>query len=75
MFSKRSLLTTPTGVNSEGRCITDGEDCFSLWRLVMERLSEPERAEIWDRGEAGESQRSICRVLGRSPSTIWDVFR
>jgi hypothetical protein len=39
----------------------------------MERLSEPERAEIWDRGEAGESQRSICRVLGRSPSTIRNV--
>ena len=36
----------------------------------MERLSVVEREELWDRYEAGESQRSISRQLGRSPSTI-----
>ena len=36
----------------------------------MERLSDVEREELWDRWEAGESQRSIGRRLGRSPSTI-----
>ena len=36
----------------------------------MERLSDSERSEVWDRWEAGESQRSISRRLGRSPSTI-----
>ena len=36
----------------------------------MERLSDVEREELWDRWEAGESQRSISRRLGRSPSTI-----
>ncbi|MEA2002196.1 MAG: IS30 family transposase [Actinomycetota bacterium] len=36
----------------------------------MRRLSELEKAEIWDRFEGGESQRSISRRLGRSPSTI-----
>ncbi len=36
----------------------------------MERLSVSERSELWDRWEAGESQRSISRRLGRSPSTI-----
>ncbi len=36
----------------------------------MERLSESERNELWDRWEAGESQRSISRRLGRSPSTV-----
>ena len=36
----------------------------------MRRLSEAEKSEIWDRFEAGESQRSISRRLGRSPSTI-----
>ena len=34
----------------------------------MRRLSELEKAEIWDRFEAGE--RSISRRLGRSPSSI-----
>ncbi len=37
---------------------------------VVERLSELEKAEVWDRFEAGESQRSISRRLGRSPSSI-----
>jgi len=37
---------------------------------VMMRLSELEKAEVWDRFEGGESQRSISRRLGRSPSTI-----
>ena len=36
----------------------------------MERLSVSERSELWDRWEAGESQRSMSRRLGRSPSTI-----
>ena len=36
----------------------------------MRRLSELEKVEIWDRFEAGESQRSIGRRLGRSPSSI-----
>jgi IS30 family transposase len=36
----------------------------------MGRLSVVEREELWDRWEAGESQRSICRRLGRSPSTV-----
>ena len=36
----------------------------------MERLSESERAEIWDRYEAGESLRSISRRVGRAPSSI-----
>jgi len=36
----------------------------------MRRLSELEKSEVWDRFEAGESQRSISRRLGRSPSSI-----
>jgi hypothetical protein len=36
----------------------------------MGRLSGVEREELWDRWEAGESQRSIGRRLGRSPSTV-----
>jgi len=36
----------------------------------VERLSVVEREELWDRYESGESQRSISRRLGRSPSTI-----
>ena len=32
----------------------------------MERMSESERSELWDRWEAGESQRSIARALDRS---------
>ena len=36
----------------------------------MRRLSELEKAEVWDRFVGGESQRSISRRLGRSPSTI-----
>jgi len=36
----------------------------------MRRLSEAEKSEVWDRFEAGESQRSISRRLGRSPSSI-----
>ncbi len=35
----------------------------------MRRLSESEKAEIWDRFEAGESLRSSSRRLGRPPST------
>jgi len=36
----------------------------------MRRLSEAEKAEMWDRFELGESLRSISRRLGRRPSTI-----
>jgi IS30 family transposase len=36
----------------------------------MERLSDAERKELWDRWEAGESQRSIARALDRAPATI-----
>jgi IS30 family transposase len=36
----------------------------------MARLSVVEREELWDRWEAGESQRSIGRRLARSPSTV-----
>lgn len=36
----------------------------------MERMSDVERNELWDRWEAGESQRSIARALGRAPATI-----
>lgn len=36
----------------------------------MERFSELEKAELWDRYEAGESLRSIGRCLGRAPSSI-----
>jgi hypothetical protein len=36
----------------------------------MERLSESERRELWDRWEDGESQRSIARALGRAPATV-----
>ena len=36
----------------------------------MERLSVSERSDLWDLWEAGESQRSIGRQLGRSPSTV-----
>ena len=41
-----------------------------MWRCVLRRLSEAEKSEIWDRFEAGESQRSISRRLGRPPATI-----
>ena len=36
----------------------------------MERMSDAERSELWDRWEAGESQRSVARALGRAPATI-----
>jgi len=36
----------------------------------MVRLSESERNELWDRWEAGESQRSIARALDRAPATV-----
>jgi len=36
----------------------------------MVRLSDVERNELWDRWEAGESQRAIARALDRSPATI-----
>ena len=36
----------------------------------MVRMSDSERSELWDRWEAGESQRSIARALGRPPETV-----
>ena len=38
--------------------------------VVVGRFSESEKAELWDRYEAGESLRSISRVLGRAPSSV-----
>jgi DNA-binding CsgD family transcriptional regulator len=36
----------------------------------VERISDVEREELWDRWEAGGSQPSISRRLGRSPATV-----
>jgi IS30 family transposase len=36
----------------------------------MVRMSESEGNELWDRWEAGESQRSIARALDWAPATI-----
>ncbi len=36
----------------------------------MVRMSESEGNELWDRWEAGESQRSIARALDRAPATV-----
>jgi len=36
----------------------------------MEQMSAAERSELWDRWEAGESQRSTARTLDRSPATV-----
>jgi len=36
----------------------------------VERFSESDKSELWDRYEAGESLRSIGRCLGRAPSSI-----
>ena len=36
----------------------------------MVRMSDVEQNELWDQWEAGESQRSIARALGRPPATI-----
>ena len=36
----------------------------------MERFSELEKSELWDRFEAGESLRAISRRLGRAPSSV-----
>jgi len=36
----------------------------------VERLSDVEREELWDRREAGEWQRSISRRLGRPLATV-----
>ncbi len=36
----------------------------------MERFSELEKTELWDRYEAGESLRSVGRCLGRATSSI-----
>ena len=36
----------------------------------MGRFSELEKSELWDRFEAGDSLRSISRLLGRAPSSV-----
>lgn len=36
----------------------------------MVRMSESELSVLWDRWEAGESQRAIARELGRPPETV-----
>ena len=36
----------------------------------MGRFLESEKAELWDRFEAGESLRAISRALGRAPSSV-----
>lgn len=36
----------------------------------MRSWLESELVEVWDRWEAGESQRSISRAVGRSPSSV-----
>ena len=36
----------------------------------MERFTEPEKAEVWDRYRAGEPMRVIARRLGRQSSSI-----
>ncbi len=36
----------------------------------MERFTEPEKAEVWDRYRAGEPMRLIARRLGRESSSI-----
>jgi len=36
----------------------------------MVRMSGSEQGELWDRWEAGESQRSIARALSRPPETV-----
>lgn len=36
----------------------------------MRSWSESERSEVWDRWEAGESQRSISRAVGRHPGSV-----
>lgn len=40
----------------------------------MGGLFDPERNEIWDRWEAGGSQRSIPRSVGKSPSVARGVL-
>jgi hypothetical protein len=52
-----------------GRCITEGEDWF-LVEEVGDGAVCWRGLRFWDRWEAGESQRSISRAVGRSPSTI-----
>ena len=36
----------------------------------MRRFTEAERVEVWDRWQAGESNRLIGRDLGRSAASI-----
>ncbi len=41
----------------------------------MERLSESERSELWDRWEAGESQRSVASLRDEVPNRVVHVDR
>ena len=36
----------------------------------MRKFTEAERAEVWDRWQAGEAMRSIARRLGRESSSV-----
>jgi hypothetical protein len=36
----------------------------------VEQFSESEKADLWDRFEAGESLWAISRQLGRAPSSV-----
>lgn len=36
----------------------------------MRRFSEPEKCEVWDRWQGGESMRSIARGLGRGQASV-----
>ncbi len=36
----------------------------------MRRFTEAEKAEVWDRWQAGEAMRKIARRLGRESSSV-----
>ena len=46
------------------------EALFLVEEVVVAVFTESERVEVWDRRQAGESNRSIGRRLGRSAGSI-----
>lgn len=42
----------------------------SCREVVVRKFTEAERAEVWDRWQAGEAMRSIARRLGRESSSV-----
>ena len=36
----------------------------------MRKLTEAEKAEVWDRWQGGEAMRSFARLLGRESSSV-----